>query len=118
MALYLLLIYEDESKLLGQDDPRWQALWDAYVALDEAATAAGVLLDSQPLTHSAEAETLVVRDGEALVERGTVHAGAHQLTGYYLLRCADAQEAKAWAAKVPAAATGGIVEIRPVLEPT
>ena len=116
MALYLLLIYEDESALMGQDDPRWQALWDAYVALDEAAKAAGALVDSQPLTHSADAETVVLRDGSNVAEPGTFRAGNHQLTGYYLLRCADGAEARAWAAKIPAVATGGVVEIRPVLE--
>ena len=36
------------------------------------------------------------------------------LTGFYLLDCADLDEALAWAAQVPAA-WGGAVEVRPVI---
>ncbi|HMO96973.1 MAG TPA: YciI family protein [Tepidiformaceae bacterium] len=117
MALFLLLIYEDESAALPQDDPRWKALWDAYVALDEEAKTAGALVDSQPLRPSAEAETLTVARGSPVVAPGVFRAGPHQLTGYYLVRCAGIEAAREWAAKIPAAATGGAVEIRQVLEP-
>ena len=37
------------------------------------------------------------------------------LTGFYLLECADLDEAVRWAAQIPAAWTGQ-VELRPVLE--
>ena len=117
MALFLLLIYEDESQAPPQGDPRWQALWDAYVALDEAARAAGVLVDSQPRLPSARAETVVVRDGETIVAVGSFTAGAVHLTGYYLIRCPSVVEAREWASRIPAASTGGTVEIRQVLEP-
>ncbi len=116
MALFMLLIYEDESQALPQGDPRWQALWDAYVALDETAKAAGVLVDSQPFTPSSGAETVTVRDGAPSIVPGVFRPGSHQLTGYYLLRCTGLEDARAWAARIPAAASGGVVEIRQVLE--
>ena len=117
MALFMLLIYEDESQALPQGDPRWQALWDAYVALDEAAKAAGVFVDSQPFAPSAQAETLTVREGVPVPKPGVFRGGSHQLTGYYLLRCDGIETARGWAAKVPAASSGGVVEIRQVFEP-
>ncbi len=116
MALFMLLIYEDESQAIPRGDPRWQALWDAYVALDAEAKAAGVLVDSQPFMPSVQAETLTVRDGAAAVARGPFREGSRQLTGYYLVRCHTIEEARQWAARIPAAASGGVVEIRQVLE--
>ncbi|MEZ5139162.1 MAG: YciI family protein [Acidimicrobiales bacterium] len=37
------------------------------------------------------------------------------LTGFYLLECADLDEAVALAAQIPAAWDGGTVEVRPVI---
>lgn len=116
MALFMLLIYEDESRAYPQGDPRWQALWDAYVALDEAAKTAGVLVDSQPLRPSADAETLVIWEGSARAEPGPFHNSDYQLTGYYLVRCEAIEAAREWAARIPAVSSGGVVEIRQVLE--
>jgi hypothetical protein len=117
VSLFLLLIYEDEFQAPPQGDPRWQALWDAYVALDDAAKAAGVLVDSQPLMPSSLAETVAVRGGAAAVGAGPFAAGPMQLTGYYLVRCPSVEEAREWAVRIPAASSGGTVEIRQVLEP-
>ena len=117
MALFLLLIYEDESAALPQDDPRWKALWDAYVALDEEAKTAGALVDSQPLRPSAEAETLTVARGSPVVAPGGFGEGAHKLAESYVGRCGGSKAARERPAKIPAAATGGAVEIRQVLEP-
>ena len=116
MPMFMLLIYEDASQAYPQGDPRWQALWDAYVALDEATKAAGVFVASQPFMPSAHAETVTTRSGSLDVKSGVFRPGAHQLTGYYLLRCESIELAREWAAKVPAAASGGAVEIRQVLE--
>jgi len=116
MSMFMLLIYEDESQAFPQGDPRSRALWDSYVALDEAAKAAGVFVDSQPLMPSARAETVTAPGGSPDVKPGMFRPGAHQITGYYLLRCESIESARAWAAKVPAAASGGVVEIRQVLE--
>lgn len=118
MALFLLLIYEDESQAFPQGDPRWQALWETYVALDNEARAAGVLVDSQPLKPSSLAETVVAQNGVLSHRAGVFREGSHQLTGYYLVRCASFEDARIWAAKIPAAGSGGVVEIRQVLEST
>jgi hypothetical protein len=114
---YLLLIYEDESAIPHQGDPRWQPLWDAYVALDGDARAAGVLVDSRPLAASGSALRVSVAAAGRRLESGPFVPGRLQLTGYYLLDVAGEQEAVDWAARIPAAASGGLVEVRAVFEP-
>jgi hypothetical protein len=114
---YLLLIYEDESATPRQGDPRWQPLWDAYVALDVDARAAGVLADSQPLAASGSALRVSVTSAGRQLERGAFVPGRLQLTGYYLVEVGSEQEVVDWAARIPAAASGGLVEVRAVFEP-
>jgi len=117
MRRFMLLIYEDESRGIKPGDPGFTELWDAYVALDEEAKAAGALVDSQPFTPSVVGITLSVRNGAAVVEPGPARPGAYQLTGYYLLNCANEADATAWAAKIPAASSGGLIELREILTP-
>jgi hypothetical protein len=38
------------------------------------------------------------------------------LTGFYQVECADLDEALGWAARIPAAWTGGKVEVRPIID--
>ena len=54
---FILLIYNDESLGPHPGDPGFQELWDAYVALDDEARAAGALIDSQPFGPSADASS-------------------------------------------------------------
>ncbi len=56
-----------------------------------------------------------VRDGEALLTDGPFAETKEQLGGFYLLECADLDEALDLAAKIPEAATGA-VEVRPVMD--
>lgn len=113
---YILLIYTNESKELHPGDEGWDALWQAYVDLDNDARAAGALIDSQPFAPSATAKTVAVAGGSPVVEAGPVISHALQPAGYYLLECASEDEAVQWAARIPAAATGK-VEVRAVFEP-
>jgi hypothetical protein len=56
-----------------------------------------------------------VRDGETLLTDGPFAETREQLGGYYLLDCADLDEANRWAARIPDAANGA-VEVRPVMD--
>ncbi len=115
MPKFILLIYEDEAAGPKPPSPEWQALWDAYVRLDEEAKAAGVLVDSQPFAASATATTVSIRAGGLEEAPGPAEKSASQLTGYYLVQCDSEVEAIGWAAKVPAARTGR-VEVRAIVE--
>jgi hypothetical protein len=63
---------------------------------------AGVLVDASLLRPAEAATTLRVRDGETLLADG---APVPTLAGYYLLDCADLDEALRWARTIPAADT-------------
>lgn len=115
MPKFILLIYEDEGAGPKPPSPEWQALWDAYVRLDEEAKAAGVLIDSQPFAASATATTVSVSGGRLKEVPGPAEKTAAQLTGYYLLQCGSQAEAVRWAMRVPAASTGR-VEVRAIVE--
>ncbi|MCA1688897.1 MAG: YciI family protein, partial [Actinobacteria bacterium] len=53
--------------------------------------------------------------GTPLSTDGPFAETKEQLAGFYILECADLDEAIEWAAKIPAAADGG-VEVRPIRE--
>jgi hypothetical protein len=54
-----------------------------------------------------------VRDGKTLTTDGPFAETHEQMGGYYVMDCADLDEAMGWAAKIPAAKNGSI-EIRPL----
>lgn len=114
---YLLLVFEDEGTTPNQGDTGWQELWDAYVELDAEARAAGVLVDSQPLQARRLALQVTSNGGRPAIEHGPVAVAPRQLTGYYLVEVEGEQQAVAWAARIPTAASGGIVEVRALFEP-
>ena len=77
---------------------------------------AGVLIDCAPLQPVTASTTVRVRGGETLLTDGPAAEIKEHFGGYTLIECADLDEALRWAAKMPAA-TGGSVEVRPLIEP-
>jgi hypothetical protein len=75
----------------------------------------GAMRGGEELQPTAMATTVRVQDGETVVTDGPFAETKEQLGGFYLIDCADMDEAIAWAAKVPTARYGPI-EVRPVLE--
>jgi hypothetical protein len=76
---------------------------------------AGVLVHCDPLHEPSAATTVRIRDGEALNVDGPFAESAEWLGGYFMLECADLDEALEWAARCPTARDGS-VEVRPVME--
>ena len=112
---YLLTIYADESRYATMTPEDSAALMQAYGAFGQEAQEAGVILGGEGLQPTATATTVRVRDGETLLTDGPFAETREQLGGYYLLECADLDEANRWAAKIPDA-TSGAVEVRPVMD--
>jgi hypothetical protein len=112
---YLLTIYVDESGAAQATPEDGTRMMSEYGAFGEAAEAAGVLLGGEGLQPTSTATTVRVRDGETLFTDGPFAETREQLGGYYLLQCADLDEATRWAAKIPGARTGA-VEVRPVMD--
>ena len=112
---FLLTIYGDERRLAERDEKDAKAAVDAYWALDNEATEAGVFVDSAGLHPTETAKTLRIREGEQTVTDGPFAETKEQLGGFYLLECGRMEEALEWAAKIPAARTGS-VEVRQVMD--
>ena len=112
---YLLTIYTDESRYATMTPEDSARLMADYGAFGQEAQEAGVLLGGEGLQPTATATTVRVRDGEAMFTDGPFAETREQLGGYYLLECADLDEAARWAAKVPDARSGS-VEVRPVMD--
>jgi hypothetical protein len=79
--------------------------------------AAAVIRGGAALYPTATATTVRVKggkSGDVLTTDGPYAETKEALTGFYILECADLDEAIAMAAKIPAA-WDGAVEVRPVL---
>jgi hypothetical protein len=87
---------------------------DDYQSATTAMSDAGVLLDSAPLGQPTTARTLRLRNGEPMVTDGPFMEIKEVIGGYYVLACADIDEALRWVATIPAARYGA-VEVRPVM---
>jgi len=110
---YLLSIYGDESADFTPE--QGAQMMAAYNAFTEEVKAAGAFIGGEGLQPTATATTVRVRDGEPLLTDGPFAETREQLGGFYLLECADLDEAVRWAAKIPGAASGSI-EVRPVMD--
>jgi hypothetical protein len=114
MATYMLLLYAEDDGDQATRDARWAELpeWDALTReLRERA----VWIANAALHPVESATTVRVRDGEATVTDGPFAVTKEILGGYYLIDCADLDEALEIAARIPMARYGS-VEVRPVVE--
>ena len=112
---FLLLIYDDESGSEDATPEQFAAMLAEYEAYDRAVQEAGVFVSGEGLQPSSTATTVKVRDGETIVTDGPFAETREQLGGYYLLECADLDEAVGWAGRIPGAQWGA-VEVRPVMD--
>jgi hypothetical protein len=112
MSQYMLLVYEEEV------DPAVQAereqVTPALVELHAGLRDAGLLVGVQRL-HSTESATSVrVREGETEIVDGPFAVTKEVLAGYYILDCADLDEALRQAERMPMA-PWATIEVRPVM---
>ena len=113
---YMLLMYADESKGPQTPEEHEAHTPEAWFALMDEMKAAGVLVSNNGLSPVANATTVRVREGKALITDGPFAETHEQLGGFFLLDCKDLDEALRWAAKIPSAAFGSI-EVRPLWSP-
>ena len=110
---YLLLICSDEQSYAAMSPDEAAAMSAAHAAFAEEMGARGVLRGGNRLHPTTEATTVQVRNGETLTTDGPFAETKEQMAGYYLVDCADLDEAIEVAAKIPTAAEGTI-EVRPI----
>ena len=110
---YLLMIYTDELGETALAPEEERAMLGQYRAFFEEGMAAGVIQGGDRLRPTSAATVVRVRDGETLATDGPYADTKEQLGGYFILECADLDDALKWAAKIPGARHGAI-EVRPV----
>jgi hypothetical protein len=112
MPEYMLLVYQQEVDAAEQAEREREM--PLFVELHRSLREAGLLVGVQRL-HSTESATSVrVRGGETEITDGPFAVTKEVLAGYYILKCADLDEALKQAARVPSA-SWGTVEVRPVM---
>lgn len=111
---YALIIYETPQALARRSGPDAPAYWGAWAAYTEAVKQAGVMTGGAGLAPPAAATVVRVAGDKRHVQDGPFADSKEQLGGFYLIDVPDLDHALEWAARCPA--TGGAVEVRPLLE--
>jgi len=114
MRYLCLLIGEPGMPAPAPGSEEFQHMLATYQSATDAMAAAGVLVDSAPLQPPSAASTIRVRGGKPLVTDGPFVEMKEVIGGYYILDCADREEALRWVGTIPAARYGA-VEVRPVM---
>ncbi len=111
---YLLLIYQAEAGALrAADDEAMATELAAYGAFTVETRERNQYLAGEALEPTSTATSVRIRDGRLAVTDGPFAETKEALGGFYLLECADLDEAIEMAAKIPAAKRGTI-EVRPI----
>jgi len=111
---YICLIYSDESANAKPGTPEFGEVMTAYGAFGQLINEKGVHVAGEPLEHTNTATSVRVRDGETHLTDGPFAETKEQLGGFYILDCANLEEALGYAAKIPSA-THGTIEVRPLM---
>jgi hypothetical protein len=112
MTLYAALIYDVD---LDPGDGSARTMSDDYTEF--ARSAAAVIRGGEALYPTSTATTVRVvggKGGEVVTTDGPYAETKEVLNGFFLLECADLDEAIATAARIPGA-WHGAVEVRPVM---
>jgi hypothetical protein len=114
MAQYMLMVYEEEVS--PEERASRERSLPLFVQLHRSLREAGVLVAVKALRSTESATSVRVRAGDPEITDGPFAVTKEVLAGYYVLECADLDEALAHAARIPAAGWGTI-EVRPVAPP-
>ncbi|RPI99285.1 MAG: YciI family protein [Chloroflexi bacterium] len=112
---YIALIYNEENGTGELNEAEWAEMMTKYNAFSAEARAAGVTAGGEALQPTHTATTVRVRDGNIQTMDGPFAETKEVLGGYYILDCANLDDAIHWAAKIPGARHGS-VEVRPLVE--
>jgi hypothetical protein len=112
MSQYMVLVYEEEV------DPAVQAEREKelplFVELHRSLREAGLLVGVRRLYSAQSATSVRVRDGETEIIDGPFAVTKEVLAGYYILECADLDQALEQTARLPMA-PWATLEVRPVM---
>ena len=107
------MIYIDERTRIDRSPEVIQAELRQYVDFKRLAEHSGVLRGGSLILPTSAATTLRVRDNRLNIAPGPAVENDQQLAAYFIIECANLDEAADWGSKLPGA-LGGSVEIRPL----
>lgn len=112
MPQYAAIIY---SRDVDWTKPEHATEMGDYHEFSQAAAA--ILRGGAALYQTSTATTVRTSEkgGDVMTSDGPYAETKEALTGFYLMECADLDEAIAWAARIPGA-WDGAVEVRPVID--
>jgi hypothetical protein len=115
---YMLLVYSSERDLAEVSVEERERIIAGHWAVMDEARQKGVFVAASPLQPTTTATTVRKENGRPLILDGPFAETKEQLAGYYILDCANLDEAISWAAKIPTACRGGdgCIEIRPMAD--
>jgi len=112
MSQYMLLVYEEEVD--PADQAEREKLTPILLEMHAGLREAGLLGSVRRLYPTESATSVRIRDGQTEITDGPFAVTKEVLAGYYLLECADLDEALKQAARMPMA-RWGTIEVRPVM---
>ena len=112
---YMLIIAGHEGGWEDRSPEEAKAEMGRWFAYTQELEDAGALVAGEGLQESATATTVRIGDdGERVVTDGPIAETKEQVGGFYVIECANLDEALEWAKKIPARA--GAIEVRPVMD--
>ena len=111
---YMFLIYSTETSDVNPEAQQEVARRHGSVMTE--ASSKGILHGAEPLKPTNTATTVRRQNGKLATIDGPFAETKEQLAGYYILDCANLDEAIEWAQKIPTGCKGGegCIEIRPI----
>ena len=113
MTLYAALIYTADVDWSAPEHAEETAQYGAFGQAAAAVIRGGAAL--YPTTTATSVRVSGGKGGELVTSDGPFAETKEVLTGFYLLECTDLDDAVSRAAQIPAAWTGGTIEVRPVI---
>jgi hypothetical protein len=112
---YVLTLWGDENARESWSPEKLAGEVRRWEQIGAEMSAAGALLAGEGLEPTRTATTLIVTDEGPRLTDGPFAETKEQLGGFYLLDCADLDEAIGWAKRIPLDPPSSI-EIRPVMD--
>ena len=111
---FAFLLYGDEAAEAALAPNERRAIVEGHLAFTRMLVERDVLRFGEALAPSREAA--VVRPRRRGVSDGPFAETKEQLGGYYIVECANLDEAIEAAGRIPSLAAGGSVEVRPLID--
>ena len=112
---YMLLIYADQSMWGSMSEAEQHAGLEEYSKYSSWLVEKGWMRAGDQLADTDQATVVREADGKILATDGPFAETKEQLGGYYIVECANLDEAIEAAGKLPAV-TYGTVEVRPIID--